>query len=104
MTEISRLTIYADDIGDRPSADVVWVRAWLQRWQSQVRVIDYSAGGWEHLWFVEGPPKAISEVPLHLHCCSEWSDPEMHGLEPASEGQQPDQTPEPPATSGSDSS
>jgi hypothetical protein len=79
MSQPSRLTIYADDLEDTPSPDVLWVRAWLERWKSKVHVVDYSTGGWEHLWFVEGPSEAIAEVPVRLHCCSEWSNPEIFG-------------------------
>lgn len=75
MSQMRRITIFADESGDDPSADAQWVRAWLERWQSRVRVAHYSSGGWEHLWDVEGPPEAIAEVPIHLLCESAWSDP-----------------------------
>lgn len=80
MSQMQRITILADDAGGGPSADVQWVRAWLVRWQSRVRVANYSSGGWEHLWNVEGPPQAIAEVPTHLLCDSEWSNPGLFGL------------------------
>jgi hypothetical protein len=79
MTRLVRSTIYADDVGNEPSADYRWVAAWLERWRDVVRVADYSSGGWEHLWDVEGPPEAISEVPDHLLCGSAWSNPELYG-------------------------
>jgi hypothetical protein len=79
MSQLRRLTIFADDADDIPSEDVLWVRAWLERWQSKVRVADYSSGGWEHLWDVEGPEEAIAEVPERLHCHSDWANPEISG-------------------------
>ncbi len=79
MSQMRRITIFADDAGDEPSADVQWVRAWLERWQPRVRIADYSCGGWEHLWDVEGPPEAIAEVPTHLLCDSAWSNPGLFG-------------------------
>jgi hypothetical protein len=44
-----------------------------------VRVVNYSSGGWEHLWNVEAPSEAVAEVPEHLLCESEWSNPELAG-------------------------
>jgi hypothetical protein len=79
MSQLRRLTIYADDVDDAPSEDVLWVRAWLGRWKAKVRVANYSSGGWEHLWDVEGLEEAIAEVPERLHCCSEWANPEIFG-------------------------
>jgi hypothetical protein len=79
MSQLQRITIYADDSGSEPSADAQWVLAWLARWGGEVRVANYSSGGWEHVWDVEGPPRAIAEVPDHLRCGSEWSNPELYG-------------------------
>ena len=74
-----RITIFADDAGDQTSSDALWVRAWLDRWRDDVRVAAYSSGGWEHIWDVEGPEAAVTEVPAHLLCSSEWANPEMFG-------------------------
>jgi hypothetical protein len=74
--DLRRITLFADDPGDERSADFLWVEAWLERWKGQVRVVDYSTGGWEHLWDVEAPPEAAAEIPDHLLCASAWSDPE----------------------------
>ena len=79
MSPLRRLTIFADDAGDTPSEDVLWVHAWLERWKEKIHVADYSSGGWEHLWDVEGSEEAITEVPERLHCCSEWANPEIFG-------------------------
>jgi hypothetical protein len=73
MTPPERLTIFADDAGDLPSQDYLWVEAWLSRWAGIVVVAEYSSGGWEHLWNVEGPASAIAEVPSHLRCASDWA-------------------------------
>jgi hypothetical protein len=74
--DLKRITLFADDPDDERPADYVWVEAWLERWKGQVRVVDYSTGGWEHLWDVEAPPEAAAEIPEHLLCGSAWSDPE----------------------------
>lgn len=79
MTQLRRLTIFADDPDEKLSEDVLWVRAWLERWKSKVRIANYSTGGWEHLWDVEGPEEAIGEVPEGLRCCSAWASPEIFG-------------------------
>lgn len=55
MSDLRRITLFADDSGDEPSADYLWVEAWLKRWEGQVRVAHYSTGGWEHVWDVEAP-------------------------------------------------
>jgi hypothetical protein len=75
--DLKRITLFADDQGDHPSADYAWVDAWLKRWKGHVRIVDYSTGGWEHLWDIEAPPEAAAEIPEHLLCMSEWSDPEL---------------------------
>jgi hypothetical protein len=69
-----RATIYCDDIGQKRSAEFVLVQDWMKRWEGKVRVADYSSGGWEHIWDVEGPPEAINELPPELLCSSEWVD------------------------------
>jgi len=77
--DLIRITLFADDPGNHPSADYAWVGSWLKRWKDQVRVVDYSTGGWEHLWDVEAPAEAVAEVPEHILCASEWSNPELGG-------------------------
>ena len=62
MSELKRITIYADDSGSEPSEDFRWVDAWLTRWGSAVRIANYSSGGWEHIWDVEGPPAVDGQV------------------------------------------
>lgn len=58
---------------ERPP-EFVWVQQWLERWKDEVRVVDYSTGGWEHLWNVEGPVEALREVPMEIRCAGEWTD------------------------------
>jgi hypothetical protein len=82
MTQLRRITIFADDAGDSPSDDYLWVRAWLDRWNSKIQIAHYSSGGWEHLWDLEGPEEAIAELPTHLLCCSEWASPEIFRARP----------------------
>jgi len=53
------------------------VRAWLKKWEGKVRVADYSTGGYEHLWDIEGPEEAIAELPKEWLCDSKWSNPEL---------------------------
>lgn len=74
--DFKRITLFSDDPNDEQSADYVWVQAWLERWKGKVRVVDYSTGGWEHLWDVEAPPEAAAEVPDRLLCASAWSNSE----------------------------
>src|SRR5688572_14327535 len=75
--DLKRITLFADDPGDHPSADYAWVDSWLRRWKGQVRIVNYSSGGWEHLWDIEAPSEAVAEVPAHLLCASDWSNPEF---------------------------
>jgi hypothetical protein len=73
MSQLARITIFAGDFEDEPSADYKWVVAWLERWKTVLRVANYSTGGWEHIWDIEAPEDAIAEVPDNLLCASEWS-------------------------------
>ena len=74
MSELVQMTIFADDPGEERSGDYEWVAAWLDRRKPVLRVADYSTGGWEHVWNIEGPEEAIADVPDHLLCVSEWSE------------------------------
>jgi hypothetical protein len=76
---LKRITIFVDDSGPTSSDDYLWVEEWLSRWWSQVRIARYSTGGYEHLWDVEASDEAISEVPEHMHCTSDWSHPNLSG-------------------------
>jgi len=73
VSQLTRITIFAGDFEDAPSADYQWVTSWLERWKAALRVADYSTGGSEHIWNVEATEEAIAEVPEHLLCASEWS-------------------------------
>jgi len=74
MSELKRITIFANDPEDKHSVDYQWVIEWLERWKAVLRVANYATGGWEHIWDIEGSEAAIAEVPDHLLCASEWSE------------------------------
>jgi hypothetical protein len=69
---IQRATIFVTAPDEADPEDYKWVISWLERWQGQVIVAEYSTGGWENLWNVSGPQCAIQEVSEHLLCSSEW--------------------------------
>ena len=69
----SRATIFVNHPGDGPPPELLLVLEWFKRWEGKVRVADYSSGGWEHLWDVEGPTEAIDELPVELLCGSKWA-------------------------------
>lgn len=73
MSQLKRISIFVGDFDDEPSADYLWVAAWLERWKHVLRVENYSSGGWEHIWDIEAPEAVVAEVPEHLFCASEWS-------------------------------
>ena len=73
MTQLKRITIFANDPDDKHSADYQLVIEWLERWKAMLRIANYSTGGWEHIWDVEAPEAVIAEVPDHLLCASKWS-------------------------------
>jgi hypothetical protein len=75
MSELKRITIFV--LHDEDSTDFDWVCAWLEKWAGKVTISDYSSGGWEHLWDVEAPQEAVSEVPEDYLCASAWSTPEI---------------------------
>lgn len=68
---MTRATIFVDHIDDSAAFDLVI--GWLERWKDSVRVEDYSTGGWEHMWDVEGPDDALSELPAEYLCSSTWT-------------------------------
>jgi len=71
---MARLTIFVDHPGNEDPPELIWVLEWLDRWKGTVRVANYSSGGWEHLWDVEGPLPALREVPAELRCDGAWVD------------------------------
>ena len=73
MTLTLKATIYADDVGQHPSKEYLWVESWLEKWAEKVAIVNYSSGGWEHLWDVSGPIEAIEEIPSNLLCGSDWA-------------------------------
>jgi hypothetical protein len=64
-------TIFIEPPGDGP--EFTLVKEWLKRWEGKVRIADYSTGGWEHIWDVEGPEEAIAELPPDLLVASKWA-------------------------------
>jgi hypothetical protein len=77
MAELKRISIFV--LHNEDSRDFDWVHAWVLKWKrtDQLRVADYSTGGWEHCWDVETVPEAIAEVPEEFLCASEWASPEL---------------------------
>ena len=51
--------------------------AWFEKWAAEVNAVDYSTGGWEHLWDIEATPNAAASVPEAWLCSSEWSEPAL---------------------------
>ncbi|MGI1679451.1 MAG: hypothetical protein K6L75_12000 [Cellvibrionaceae bacterium] len=49
------------------------MKTWLEKWKDNVRIADYSTGGWEHIWDLEASEQAISEIPHNWLCSSEWT-------------------------------
>ena len=75
MPSMKKATIYVDHV-DSPK-DFDFVQAWLKKWEGEVHVVDYSTGGWEHIWDIEVSNEALSEIPADWLCSSKWSDPEL---------------------------
>lgn len=69
-----KATILAMNPGEHPSEEYTLVEKWLEKWQDQVIVADYSSGGWEHMWNVSGSKQAIDAIPAKLRCASRWTN------------------------------
>ena len=72
---MKKVTIYIDHVDD--DTDFIFMHEWLEKWKGSVRIEDYSTGGWEHTWDLEGPEEAIAEIPKDWHCASKWATPEI---------------------------
>ena len=72
---MKKLTIYIDHVDD--DTDFQFMLNFLERWKSEVRIENYSSGGWEHIWNLEGPENILSEIPEDWHCSSDWATPEI---------------------------
>jgi hypothetical protein len=66
-----RITVYIDHVDD--SSDFEFMAAWLVKWKSSLHIENYSSGGWEHIWDLEVPLKAVEEIPNNWLCSSEWA-------------------------------
>lgn len=75
MSELKRISIFV--LHDEDSTDFDWVCAWLDQWKTSVTIVDYSTGGWEHLWNIEAPQAAVNEVPEDFLCASAWATPAL---------------------------
>ena len=74
MGELKRISIYV--VHDESSDDYDCVLNWLTYWEEKAKVIDYSTGGWEHIWDIEAPIEAVEELPSAWLCSSQWATPE----------------------------
>lgn len=74
---LKRITIFVLDRDDKDSEEYLWVEKWLAKWGTTIHVAGYSTGGYEHIWDIEGPEDAISEVPNEFLCDSAWSNPTL---------------------------
>ena len=77
MSKLKRISLFV--MHDDDATDFNWVRAWIKKWKSlgELKVADYSTGGWEHYWEIEGSAAAVAEVPESYFCDSEWSKPAL---------------------------
>jgi len=52
---------------------------WLHRWEDKLKYIseDYGCGCCVHLFDIEGPEDAISDIPEHLKTVSKWTETGM---------------------------
>jgi len=75
MTTMKRVTLFVMHGDDDSEFNLV--EAWFERWKDQVVIVDYSTGGWEHLWDVEATPEALAEVHSDWLCSSEWADADL---------------------------
>ncbi len=73
LRDLVRVTLFADHPGN-DDTDFAFVRQWIERWPSDVRVETYSTGGWEHVWDIEASRTAIAEIPERFFCASEWAN------------------------------
>ena len=69
--QMTRTTLFVEHF--ESAEDYDRVTSWLERWKKGVHVADYSTGGYEHIWNVEGPDEALSELPQEYFCSSEWA-------------------------------
>jgi hypothetical protein len=75
MADMRRVTLFVMHGDD--DADYRLIEAWFARWKDQIVIMDYSTGGWEHLWDVETTPEALAEVHSDWLCASAWSDSKL---------------------------
>ena len=75
QNKTKHLTLFIMDGDD--DTDYELVEAWFKKWETEVNVVGYSTGGWEHLWDIEATPNAAASVPEGWLCSSEWSEPAL---------------------------
>ena len=75
QNKTKHLTLFVMDGDD--DTDYKLAIAWLEKWEKEVNIVDYSSGDWEHLWDIEATPKAAESVPEDWLCSSEWSEPAL---------------------------
>jgi hypothetical protein len=72
QNEMKRITIFVMHGDDE--TDYKAVLTWFEGWRDQVKEVEYSTGGWEHIWDVEASAEAIADLPKDFLCDSEWSN------------------------------
>lgn len=63
---MKKVTIYIDHVDD--DKDFIFMHKWFEKWKDSVRIENYSSGGWEHIWDIEGSEEAIAEIPKEWIC------------------------------------
>jgi hypothetical protein len=66
-----RITVYIDHLDD--NTDYLSMKAWIEKWKSELHIEDYSSGGYEHCWDFEVPEAAVLELPSEWLCASDWA-------------------------------
>ena len=75
QNKVEHLTLFVMDGDD--DTDYKLALAWFDQWAAEVNVVDYSSGGWEHLWDIQATANAAASVPKDWLCDSEWSNPTL---------------------------
>lgn len=73
MSKLVKATIVAMDAEDETSDEYIAAKKWLKKWEADVEIVEYSTGGWEHIWDVIGTRQAIEDLPDMISCSSDWA-------------------------------